>query len=158
MYARTHAHSHTRTHTRTHARTHTHIWIYIQLPCGPIPATVPGMGPKATKTTQNRHQKLSKNHQKLMPGGVPEALGGGLGTILVPGAPQRCPRDARRRKRVENGLGDHPPRDQLGCQIRTFRRFCESFSSCFFECRFGRPPGSILSGFGKVFRKQNDHF
>ena len=75
------------------------MYICIQLPCGPVPATVPGMGGKTTKTTKNKcarngtqnekifqkmHQKLRKNHQKLRPGGVPEALGGGLGTILAP--------------------------------------------------------------------------
>ena len=80
-----------------------------------------------------------------MPGGFLEALGGGLGTILVP-------RGARRRKRAENGLGDPPPRHPVGEQILTFCRFCGSFSCCFFECRFGRPPGPILSGFGKVFK------
>jgi hypothetical protein len=37
----------------------------------------------------------------VTPRGVPEALGGGFGTILVP-------RVARRRKRTENGLGGPP--------------------------------------------------
>ena len=37
-----------------------------------------------------------------MSGEVPEALGGGLGTILVP-------RGARTQKRAENGLEDPPP-------------------------------------------------
>ena len=86
-----------------------------------------------------------------MPGGVPEALGRGLGTILVP-------RVVRRRKRLENGLGGPPPRDPVGEQISTFCRFCGAFSCCFFECRFGRSPGSILSGFGEVFKEIFDHF
>ena len=56
---------------------------------------------KATKTTKNGHHKLTPNHEKLTPGGVPEALGGGLWTISVPGVPQRGPRDARSRKSDE---------------------------------------------------------
>jgi len=86
-----------------------------------------------------------------MPGGVPEALGRGLGTILVP-------RGAQRRKSAENGLEDPPPRDPVGQQFLTFYRFCESFSCCFFECRFGRRPGPILSGFGDVFGEIFEHF
>ena len=87
----------------------------------------------------------------MTPRGVPEALGGGLGTILVP-------RVARRRKRPENGLGDPPPRDPVGEQILTFCRFCGAFSCCFFECRFGRSLGPILSGFGEVFKEIFEHF
>ena len=86
----------------------------------------------------------------MTPGGVPETLVGSLGTILVP-------RVARRRKRAENGLGDPPPRDPVGEQILTFCRFCGSFSCCFFECRFGRRPGPILSGFGEVFKEIIEH-
>ena len=56
---------------------------------------------KATKNTKNGHQKLIQNHEKLTPGGVPEALGGGLGTILAPGGDPGCPRDARSRKSDE---------------------------------------------------------
>ena len=89
---------------------------------------------------------MSKHLSKWRPEGFLEALGGGLGTILVP-------RVARRRKRLENGLGDPPPRDPVGEQISTFCRFCGAFSCCFFECRFGRSPGSILSGFGEVFKE-----
>ena len=129
------------------------IYICIQLPCGPIPATVSGMGPKATKTNQNRHHELSKKHQKLMPGGVPEALGGGLGTILAArGAPevsQGRPETKKSRKRTSQP----PPGTQLGGQILTFRRFCWSFSYCFFECRFERPPGPILNGLAEVLQR-----
>ena len=56
---------------------------------------------KATTTTKNGRQKLTENHEKLTPGGVPEALGGGLGTISVPGGDPGCPRDARSRKSDE---------------------------------------------------------
>ena len=42
-----------------------------------------------------------ENLGKLTPGGVPEALGGGLGTILAPGGDPGCPRDARSRKSDE---------------------------------------------------------
>ena len=56
---------------------------------------------KATTTTKNGRQKLTENHEKLTPGGVPEALGGGLWTISVSGVPQRGPRDARSRKSDE---------------------------------------------------------
>ena len=58
--------------------------------------------PQSNNNYQKRRPKLTENHEKVTPGGVPEALGGGLGTILVP-------RVARRRKRHENGLGDPPP-------------------------------------------------
>ena len=58
--------------------------------------------PQSNNKYQKRRPKLTENHEKVTPGGVPEALGGGLGTILVP-------RVARRRKRPENGLGDPPP-------------------------------------------------
>ena len=61
-------------------------------------------------TTKRGRQKLIENDEKLTPGRVPEALGGGLGTILVP-------RVARRRKRPENGLGDPPPGTQLGSKF-----------------------------------------
>ena len=54
----------------------TYIHTYIQLLCGPAPPTVPGISPKTTESTKNRRQ------QKLRPGGVPEGLGKGLGTIL----------------------------------------------------------------------------
>jgi hypothetical protein len=107
--------------------------------------------PQSNNNYQKRRPKLTGNHEKVTPGGVPEALGGGLGTILVP-------RVARRRKRPENGLGDPPPRDPVGEQILTFCRFCGAFSCCFFECRFGRSPGSILSGFGEVFKEIFEHF
>ena len=44
---------------------------------------------KATTTTKNGHRQFIENHEKLMPRGVPEALGGCLGTILAPrGAPE----------------------------------------------------------------------
>ena len=86
------------------------MYIYIQLPCGPIPATVPGMGPKTTKNIRKRHQKLSKNHQKLRPGGVPEALGGGLGTILVPKGVPGTPGD----EKVPKTDFATPPRDPVG--------------------------------------------
>ena len=56
---------------------------------------------EATKTTKNKHHKLTQNHEKLTPGGVPEAVGGGLGTISVPGGDPGCPRDARSRKSDE---------------------------------------------------------
>ena len=58
--------------------------------------------PQSNNNYQKRRPKLTENHEKVTPGGVPEALGGGLGTILVP-------RVARRRKRPENGLGGPPP-------------------------------------------------
>ena len=91
--------------------------MFIQLPCGPIPATVPGIGPKATKTTQNMHQKLSKHHQKLKPGGVPEPLGGGLGTILAPKGASDVPRDARTRKSLKTENLGPPPGAQVGDTI-----------------------------------------
>ena len=72
--------------------------MYIQLPCGPAPASAPGMGPKTTKTTKNRHTQLSKKHKKLRPAGVPEALGGGLGTILTPKVSQGRPETKKCRK------------------------------------------------------------
>ena len=50
-----------------------------------------------------------------------------------------------------------PPGTQLGSKILTFCRFSLSFFYCFFECRFGRPPGVILGGFGKVFRYIFEH-
>ena len=56
---------------------------------------------KATTTTKNGRHKLTENHEKLTPGGIPEALGGGLWTISVSGVPQRGPRDARSRKSDE---------------------------------------------------------
>ena len=96
---------------------------YIQLPCGPIPATVPGIGPKTTKTIQNRYQKFSKNHTKLMPGGVPETLGEVLGPFWHQGAPED--------KRLKNGLGDPPPRDPVVKPNYDFLRFRGSFSCCF---------------------------
>ena len=129
-----------------------YIYIYIQLPCGPIPATVPGMGPKATKTIQNRHQKLSKNHKKLMPGGVPEALGGGLGTILAP-------RGARRRKRVKNRTWRPPPQGP-SCEAKfgLFVDFVSLFSNCFlsvvfegFRVRFYVDLGRFFKGFLNIF-------
>ena len=47
---------------------------------------------QATKTIKNGHHKLTKNHCKLTPGGgVPEALGGGPGTISGPGVTQDVP-------------------------------------------------------------------
>ena len=132
-----------------------HIYIYIQLPCGPIPATVPGMGPKTTKNIRKRHQKLSKNHQKLRPGGVPEALGGGLGTILAPKGVPGTPGDEKGRKRTSY----NPPQ---GPSWETkFGLFVDSvglFSSRFFDCRFGRFPGRILSGFGEVFGQIFEYF
>ena len=94
---------------------------YIQLPCGPspppcllrslffvlcslffVPQGSKKTNPQSNNNYQKRRPKLTENHEKVTPGGVPEALGGGLGTILVP-------RVARRRKRPENGLGDPPP-------------------------------------------------
>ena len=107
--------------------------------------------PQSNNKYQKRRPKLTENHEKVTPGGVPEARGGGLGTILVP-------RVVRRRKRLENGLGGPPPRDPVGEQISTFCRFCGAFSCCFFECRFGRSPGSILSGFGEVFKEIFERF
>ena len=67
------------------------------------------------------------------------------------------PRVERRRKILENGLGDPLPRDPVGKQILTFSRFCGVFSCCFFECRFGRSSGPILSGFGEVFKEIFEH-
>ena len=69
--------------------------------------------PQSNNNYQKRRPKLTENHEKVTPGGVPEALGGGLGTILVP-------RVARRRKRPENGLGDPPPGTRLGSKFRLF--------------------------------------
>ena len=66
--------------------------------------------PQSNNNYQKRRPKLTENHEKVTPGGVPEALGGGLGTILVP-------RVARRRKRPENGLGDPPPGTRLGSKF-----------------------------------------
>ena len=66
--------------------------------------------------------------------------------------------DARRRKSVENGRVTTPPGTQLGDQIRTFCQFCVSFLLLFFDCRFGRLPGQIWSGIGKVFKQFFEHF
>ena len=74
------------------------------------------MGPKTTKTIQKRHQKFSKNHQKLTPGGVPEALGGGLGIILAPEGVPETPRD----EKVPKTDFATPPRDPVGIPISNF--------------------------------------
>ena len=60
-------------------------------------------------------------------------------------------------KESKTDLEDPPPRDPVGEQISTFCRFCGAFSCCFFECRFGKSPGSILSGFGEVFKEIFEH-
>ena len=130
-----------------HLYVYIHIFPYsnIQLPCGPIPATVPGMGPKTTKTIQKRHQKFSKNHQKLTPGGVPEALGGGLGTILAPKGVPGTPGDEKKSKTDEFAP---PPAPSWETKFGLFVDFGGLFSHRFFDCRFGRFPGRISSGFG----------
>ena len=112
------------------------------------PATAPGMGPKTTKTTKNRYHKLSKNQIKLRPGGVPEGLGGGLGTILTPKSVPGTPGDE---KVPKIDFATPPPGTQLEVKFGFFVDFVGFFSYCFFECRFGRPPGGLLSGFGEVF-------
>ena len=102
---------------------HICIYIYIQLPCGSAPATVPVMSP-------NRH-KLSgtgiANHVKIAKLDAQEVLG----SFWRPGAPQRCPRDARRRKRVENGLRDPPQGPSWEAKFKHFIDFVGLFSIVF---------------------------
>ena len=63
-------------------------------------------GPQNDKNYTKQGQQMSKNHTKLMPGGVPEALGKVLGPFWPPGAPGD-------ENGVKNGLGDPPPGTQL---------------------------------------------
>ena len=150
------------------------MYIYIQLPCGPspppcllrslffvlcslffvlcslffVPQGSKKTNPQSNNNYQKRHPKLSGDHEKVTPGGLPEALGGGLGTILVP-------RGARTRKRAENGLED-PPQGPSWETHFDFLSILFVFSCCFFECRFGRVSGSnfkwIWVGFLREFR------
>ena len=110
---------------------------------------------KATTTTKNGRHKLTENHEKLTPGGVPEALGGGLWTISVSGVPQRGPRDARSRKSDEKFVHS----SLLPCFLGTPKsyifgmfRFRVVFWGMFFGSGFWRPPGTIFKGFGGGFR------
>ena len=105
-------------------------------------------GPQNEKIFQKRHQKLNKNHQKLRPGGVPEALGGGLGTIL---APKGVPGTPRHEKVLKPEQYDPPPGPSWETKFGLVVDFGGVFSHRFFDCRFGRFPGRILSGFGAVF-------
>ena len=73
-----------------------------------------------------------------------------MGEVLGPLWPPGAPGDEKEPKTDEL---QPPPRDPVGDQILTFCRVCGSFSCCFFESRFGRSPGSILSGFGEVFQE-----
>ena len=82
---------------------------------------------KATTTTKNGHQKLIENRGKLTPGWVPEALGGVLWTILVPGGDPGCPRDARSRKSDEKFVISPsvphffgPPKSYISCCFSIF--------------------------------------
>ena len=45
-----------------------------------------------------------------------------------------------------------PPGPSWETKFGLFLDFVGLFSYRFFDCRFGRPPGTILSGFGEVFR------
>ena len=78
-----------------------------------------------------------------------------MGEVLGPFWFQGSPGDE---KDPKTDLEDPPPRDPVGEQILTFCRFCGAFSCCFFECRFGRSSGPILSGFGEVFKEIFEHF
>ena len=100
--------------------------------------------PQSNNNYQKRRPKLTENHEKVTPGGVPEARGGGLGTILVP-------RVARRRKRRENGLGDPPPRDPVGRPNLDFLSILRSCFFCFFWLSFWEVSGSNFEWFGGGF-------
>ena len=106
-------------------------------------------GPQNEKIFQKRHQKLKKNHQKLRPGGVLEALGGGLGTILAPKGVPGTPGDE---KVPKTDFATPPQGPSWETKFGLFVDFVGLFSCRFFGCRFGRPLGTILSGFGEVFR------
>ena len=82
-------------------------------------------------------------------GGVPEALGGGLGTILVPKGVPGTPGDEKVPKTDFVTPLQGPSWET---KFGLFVDFVGLFSSRFFDCRFGRPPGTILSGFGEVFK------
>ena len=141
----------------------THIYIYIQLPCGPspppcllrslffvlcssffVPQGSKKTNPQSNNNYQKRRPKLSENHEKVTPGGVPEALGGGLGTILVP-------RVARRRKRSENGLGDPPPQGPGWGANFDFLLILWCFFLLFFWVSFWKEFGSNFKWIWKGF-------
>ena len=93
-----------------------------------------------------------------MPGGVPETLGGGLGTILAPrGAPEVSQGRPETKKSRERTSRPPPQGPSWEAKFGLFVDFVGLFRIVFVECRFGRPPGFILSGFGKVFGEIFEH-
>ena len=99
--------------------------------------------PQSNNNYQKWRPKLTGNHEKV------------LGEVLGPFWFQGSPGDE---KDPKTDLATPPPRDPVGEQILTFCRFCGAFSCCFFECRFGRSSGPILSGFWEVFKESFEHF
>lgn len=89
-----------------------HTFVLLQLPCGPAPrhrARNGRLRVHSWKICGGTPRKLFRNHHTLRPGGVPEALGGRLGTTLAPrGAPSVC-QGRQDTKKVENGNLRNPP-------------------------------------------------
>ena len=104
---------------------------------------------KVIATTKKGRHQLIENHEKVTPGGGP---GGSWEGSWDDFGSKGRPETKMNRKRTWRP----PPRDSVGQQILNFSRFCGSFSCCFFECRFGRSPGPILSGF-EVFKEIFEH-
>ena len=131
--------------TYVHISIYTH---YIQFSCGPIPATVPGMGPKTRKSSKKGITNLVKIIKNWGPEGSRRLLGEVLGPFWHPRVSQGRPDT----KKCWNRNSRTPPGAQLGDQIRTFCRYWRSFFPSFFWLSFWEVSGSnFFSGFGVFF-------
>ena len=89
-----------------------------------------------------------------MPREVPEALGGGLGTIV---APKDVPGTPGHEQMSKRSMLD-PPRDPVGIQNSDFLSIPWVLFPIVSDCCFGRSSGQFLKRFGEVCKDIFDYF